>query len=103
MPFSLFFDTSAISPFGACARTVFCTAGGSSLNFCDAFSTLWLQPTTRPAAASKLMSDDFILSFLTRTYSRHPMPKVGLTLLCYEERRSENATERYSQRAVALG
>src|ERR1051326_3569255 len=60
MPLSVVLLTAAISALGAWARTVFCTAGGSSLNFVEAFSMLWLHPTSKPAAANIVITYFFI-------------------------------------------
>src|SRR6185312_12905331 len=81
MPFSVVFDTPVISPLGDCERTVFCTAGGNVLNPCEAFSTLWLQPTANPAAAIKVTAYTLIGVFMPKTYAVVPIGTIRVS--CY--------------------
>src|ERR1051325_5980953 len=75
MPLTVVLDTLAISALGACARTVFCTAGGSSLNLREAVSTLGLQPARKPASARSVITYLFIFSFLCEYLRSEPHPE----------------------------
>src|ERR1043166_34935 len=82
IPLSVFLLISATSPFGYCARTALCTAGGSSLNFSEAFSTLLLQPTKRPKAATIVIPYLFINYLLSAKNSRfRSTPQTGVFTL----------------------
>src|SRR4051812_34731512 len=69
-----------ISAFGAWARTVFCTSGGSALNFSETLSTLRLQPTSKLAASAignRYVFIGFVLPYRCMVY---PPAKVGVFL-----------------------
>src|SRR2546423_13049768 len=80
MPSRVVLLTLAISPLGAWARTVFCTAGGRVLKSWDAFSRLRLQPTTNPAAVisvTRYAFMRFVRPFLEQlTYATPPQKWV---------------------------
>src|SRR3569832_2019442 len=60
-PLSVVFETLAIWPSGDWARTVFWTVGGSLLKSEEAFSMLWLQPTSKPVIAVNVIAYFFMV------------------------------------------